>query len=254
MAAPRPLVGLPADTLERKGYVRHWAGDEYLRAVAEGARAIPLVIPALPDLIELDALLDRLDGIVLSGAASNVHPARYGNAPTDEHEPYDERRDALTLALIRRVLDRGMPLLAICRGFQELNVALGGTLEAEIQRAPGRLDHRAPPDQPNDVRYAPRHEVTLTEGGFLSGLLGKPRLTVNSLHRQGIARLGEGLVIEARASDGVPEAVIAPACPGFVLGTQWHPEWDTTRRPDALALFSAFGDAVARYAGGKARP
>ena len=253
MAAPRPLVGLPADTLERKGYVRHWAGDEYLRAVAEGAGAIPLVVPALPALIDLDGLLDRLDGIVLSGAASNVHPARYGEAPTGDHEPYDERRDDLSLALIRRVLERGMPLLAICRGCQELNVALGGSLEAEIQRTPGRLDHRAPPDQPNDVRYAPRHEVTLVEGGLLSRLLGQSRLTVNSLHRQAIARLGDGLVIEARATDGVPEAVTAPACPGFVLGTQWHPEWETARRPDALAIFSAFGDAVALYAAKRMR-
>lgn len=253
MDASRPFVGLPADTLERQGYVRHWAGDEYLRAVAEGARAVPLVIPALPSLIDLDALLERLDGIVLSGAASNVHPARYGDVPTPDHEPYDERRDTLTLELIRRVLARGMPLLAICRGFQELNVALGGTLETEIQRPSGRLDHRAPKDQPNEVRYAARHEVTLVEGGLLARLLGKSRLTVNSLHRQGLARLGEGLAIEARATDGIPEAVTAPGCPGFVLGTQWHPEWDTLARPDSLALFSAFGDAVARYAADRGR-
>lgn len=246
MSARRPLVGVPADTYTHGPHLYHSAGDKYLRAVAEVAQCLPLVIPAMAEALDLDALLAGLDGILLTGAVSNVHPPHYGATPSAAHEPYDTVRDDLTLALVRRCLALGLPLLCICRGFQELNVALGGTLEAELQRAPGRLDHRAPEFEDLDRRYGLAHEVELVPGGRLAMLLGKTRTRVNSLHRQGIAHLADGLDVEARAPDGIVEAVSVRDAKAFALGVQWHPEYRAADNPDSVALFRAFGEAVRR--------
>jgi putative glutamine amidotransferase len=242
-----PLVALPADTTELDGLVFHSVGDKYVRAVAEVAGCATVVLPATGE-AQLDASLDHLSGMVLTGALSNVHPPHYGGEAGPEHEPYDHHRDATTLALIGKVLERGMPLLCICRGFQELNVALGGTLEGEVQRGEGRLDHRAPKSPELDARYGPLHDIEITPGGRLEAILGSRRIRVNSLHRQAIARLAEGLDVEARAPDGVVEAASVRGAAGFALGVQWHPEYKASANPDSVKLFEAFGNAARAYA------
>ena len=244
MTTLRPLVGLPADTREDGGHVFHQVGDKYLRAVAEVADCLPIMIPALADAFELDHLLDHLDGVLLTGAVSNVHPPRYGTTPSTDHEPYDLRRDDLTFTLVARCLARGIPLFCICRGFQELNVALGGTLETELQRGAGRLDHRVREHPDVAVRYGPSHEVDVVPGGWLHGVVGKSRLAVNSLHRQGIATLAPSLVVEAQAPDSIIEAVTVGNAAGFAFGAQWHPEFAARDNPDSVKLFQAFGNAM----------
>ena len=180
-----PLVGLPSDTYEKEGLVFHSIGDKYLRAVAEAARCAPVMLPSLGDAGLIEATLDHLDGVVMTGATSNVHPPHYGSEPTADHEPYDHSRDAATLSLIPRVLARGMPLLCICRGYQELNVVLGGTLETEVQRLAGRLDHRAPQSDDLDIRYGPAHDIALTPGGKLEAILGTSTARVNTVASPG---------------------------------------------------------------------
>ena len=244
MALKRPLVGLPADTGLQHGHLFHSIGDKYLRAVLEVADCLPVMIPALADAMDLDHVLDHVDGVLMTGAVSNVHPPRYGETPTSDHEPYDLLRDDLTLALINRCLARAIPLFCICRGFQELNVALGGTLETELQRIPGRLDHRVREVPEIEIRYGPSHDVEVVGGSWLESVVGKSRLSVNSLHRQGIAQLAPGLVVEARAPDGIVEAVTVRGARAFAFGTQWHPEYAARHNADSIKLFSAFGDAV----------
>jgi putative glutamine amidotransferase len=244
----QPLVGLPADTYENHGLYFHSLGDKYVRAVSEVAQCLPVMIPSIGEALEIDAMLDRLDGIVVTGAISNVHPPHYGEEPTQDHEPFDHHRDATTLKLIRKVIDRGMPMFCICRGFQELNVVLGGTLETELQRGEGRLDHRAPKHEDLDVRYGPSHKIDITPGGMLEAMLGKREAMINSIHRQGIKRLAPSLQIEAKAPDGVIEAVSVKGAKAFAFGTQWHPEYKAANNPDSVKLFRAFGDAVRRYA------
>jgi putative glutamine amidotransferase len=240
----RPLVALPADTYEKDGFLYHSLGDKYVRALTEVAEVEAVMMPNLIDAENLDGLLHHFDGVLLTGAVSNVHPPHYGEHPTADHEPYDHHRDAVTLNLIRRVIDRGIPLFCICRGFQELNVAMGGTLETELQRGEGRLDHRAPKSDDVDVRYAPRHPITVRKGGLLQHMLGKTETMVNTIHRQGIKQLGKGLTVEATAPDGVIEAVSVKGAKAFAFGTQWHPEFKAAQNPDSQRLFSAFGEAV----------
>lgn len=251
---PLPLVGLPADTYESHGLWFHSIGDKYLRAVADVARCLPVMIPSLGESMDIDQLLDRLDGIVMTGAVSNVHPPHYGEQPTPDHEPFDHSRDATTLRLIRKVIDRGMPLFCICRGFQELNVVMGGTLETELQRAEGRLDHRAPPHDDLDVRYGPSHKIAIRPGGMLEKILGKRETMVNSIHRQGVKTIAPGLQVEATAPDGIIEAVSVRGAPAFAFGTQWHPEYKAAANPDSVKIFEAFGDAVRRYAMNRKEP
>jgi putative glutamine amidotransferase len=248
MTQTKPLVGLPADTFLKDGFLFHSLGDKYVRALSEVADVVPVMIPAIVDADELSLVLDHFDGILMTGAVSNVHPPHYGEEPTRDHEPYDHHRDATTLALIRAVLSRNMPLFCICRGFQELNVAMGGTLETELQRGTGRLDHRAPPSDDIDVRYAPSHTIAITKGGLLHRILGKTETKVNSIHRQGVKSLANGLTAEATAPDGIIEAVSVKNAKSFAFGTQWHPEFKAQNNPDSVKLFNAFGDAVRAYA------
>ena len=243
-----PLVGLPADTHESHGFLYHSIGDKYTRAVAEAANCTPVMIPSMIDVLQLDALLDHFDGILMTGAVSNVHPPHYGEQPSADHEPYDHARDATTLKLISRVVERGIPLFCICRGFQELNVVMGGTLETELQRSEGRLDHRAAKNDDTDVRYGPAHMINIRAGGMLEKILGKRETMVNSIHRQGIKRLAPGLSAEATAPDGIIEAVSVREARTFAFGTQWHPEYKALNNPDSVKLFAAFGDAVRAHA------
>lgn len=248
MTALSPLVGLPADTYENHGLLFHSLGDKYVRAVAEVSGCTPLMIPAMIDALQLEPLLDRFDGILMTGAVTNVHPPHYGESPSPDHEPYDHARDAITLKLIKAVIERGIPLFCICRGFQELNVAMGGTLETELQRGEGRLDHRAAKSDDTDVRYGPRHAIAISPGGMLERILGKRETTINSVHRQGVKKLAPGLIVEATAPDGIIEAVSVKSARSFAFGAQWHPEYKARDNPDSVKLFTAFGDAVRKHA------
>jgi putative glutamine amidotransferase len=210
-----------------------------------------LIVPAiggeLLDTTAMRAMLDMADGLLITGSRTNVHPQNYAVEPSEQHEPYDPQRDSTTLPLIRMALEMNLPLLAICRGLQELNVALGGTLDTEVQTLEGRADHRAPDHDDEHVRFALSHTVTATPGGVLEQILGTSQIQVNSLHRQAIARLAEGLQVEAKADDGTIEAVSVPA-KRFALALQWHPEYWASHKPQedqpSTAIFQAFGDAA----------
>ena len=241
-----PIILLPADVKDIDLYRWHAAPETYAHAVIAGLSGTPLILPSLSG-VDIDAVLDRVDGVLLTGSRSNVHPARYGREADPGTEPYDTARDATAFALIERTLARGVPLLAICRGMQELNVALGGTLDTEIQELPGRDDHRAPDAPTQDERFAIRQEVTITPGSVLAGEFARDRIRVNSLHRQAIGRLAPGLVVEASAPDGTIEAVRVADAPAFAIGVQWHPEYWVESDETSARLFAAFGRAVRAY-------
>jgi putative glutamine amidotransferase len=239
-----PLVALPANTKELEAYHWHGTADTYLQAVVHGIGGIPLIVPYLGNEVDFDALVARLDGVLLTGSRTNVHPESYGAATDPRAEPHDPSRDALAFALARAALRHGVPLFAICRGVQELNVALGGTLQSEVQEIEGRHDHRAPKAETRDERFAIRQDVHIVPGGMLAEILGAGTIRVNSLHRQAIDRLGEELVVEATAPDGTIEAVRVAGAATFALGVQWHPEyWVRTDLPSAK-LFAAFRAAI----------
>lgn len=240
---PIPLVAVAADVKDIDGYRWHAVADQYLRALVEGAGVLPLILPSLEN-IDLDALLDRVDGVLFPGSKSNVHPNAYGEQEDEKAAPFDPARDAVTLPLIKDALAKGVPIFAVCRGMQELNVAAGGGLVSEVQELPGRSDHRAPVSTDQTIRFAIRQQVDVKPGGMLAKILGTGTHQVNSLHRQAVGRLGENLNVEALAPDGTIEAVSVKNAPAFALGVQWHPEyWVTTDTP-SRALFAAFGDAV----------
>lgn len=247
-----PLVLVSTDLRRIDGYDWHMTPTNYIEAVLVGAGAIPMLLPSLGGALDLDAVLDHVDGVLLSGSRSNVHPSLYGVEPTLGHEPYDPARDATTLPLIRKAIEKGVPLFAICRGYQELNVALGGTLATEIQTFDGRMDHRAPDAPTNDERFAIRHPVKVASGGCLGTLLAGDTIEVNSLHRQAIDALAPGLVVEATAPDGTIEAVRVKDAVGFAVGVQWHPEYWVRSDVPSARLFSAFGDAVRARAAARA--
>jgi putative glutamine amidotransferase len=227
------------------------AGEKYLKALADAAEALPLIVPVLADLVDVDELLSRCDGILLTGSPSNVEPQHYDGAASREGTLHDPARDALTLPLARRALERGIPLFAVCRGFQELNVALGGTLHQHVHEVPGFRTHKEDPGDPLEVQYGPAHPVTLVEGGLLRRLAGTDTVMVNSLHSQGIRRLAGGITVEALADDGLVEAFTVDEAPAFALAVQWHPEWQVNSNPFSMKLFKAFGDACREYAAGQ---
>ncbi len=242
----KPVIGVSADTFVIDGHQFHGAGQKYLLPLVS-LGAIPRIIPSFGPGSDADDLLQGLDGLLLTGAVSNVEPRHYDGSQADECPPYDTARDSTTLPLIQATLKRHLPMLAICRGMQELNVALGGSLFPRVHEVTGRFDHRAPKGEPHEVQYAPRHPVTLTEGGFLAGLAGdKTVIEVNSLHGQAIDRLAGGLAVEAAAPDGTIEAVRVEAAKSFAIGVQWHPEWRFAEDPFSAALFAAFFESVRR--------
>jgi len=244
MAAVRPIIGIPADRRTLGLHPFHVVGEKYARAVLDGADALPLLIPALAEELGMDELLGRLDGLMFTGSASNVEPHHYSGPPSAPGTLHDPARDATTLPLIRKAVAAGIPVLGICRGFQEMNVAFGGTLHQKVHELEGRFDHREDVNQELDVQYGPAHEVSLTPDGLLRGLAGQDRITVNSLHAQGIDRLGDGLSIEATAPDGLVEAFRVQRARAFALAVQWHPEWKVMSNPFSRALFAAFGSAA----------
>jgi putative glutamine amidotransferase len=239
----KPIVLIPADVKQIGEHSFHAVGQKYILAVAEAAGALPLLVPAISSHIEMDELLAMADGVLLTGSVSNLHPSHFGQAVHDTSLPLDPARDALTLNLIRATIDAGIPLLAICRGFQELNVAFGGSLHQAVQEVAGLNDHRETKDLPIETQYAVSHSVMLSEGGRLANILGADKMMVNSIHGQGVDRLGADLVVEAHAPDGLVEAVRVESAKTFALGVQWHPEWKVMENPHYLAIFKAFGDA-----------
>lgn len=243
MQSKRPVIGIPADQRMIGAHPFHAVGDKYVRAVVEAADAIPFLIPALGERLGLDELLAHLDGILFTGSPSNVEPHRYNGSPSIPGTLHDAARDATTLPLIPSAIAAGVPMFAICRGFQEVNVAMGGTLTQRLHELPGLLDHRDDAAQPLAVQYAPAHDVTLEPDGLLSRLAGVTHVRVNSLHSQGVERLGPDLIVEARAPDGVIEAFRVKDAPRFALAVQWHPEWQVMSDSFSRAMFAAFGAA-----------
>lgn len=226
----------------------HAVGEKYIVAVATAARGVPVLIPALGGSLAIGRLLQSVDGLLFTGSPSNVEPHHYQGEASEHGTLHDPHRDATTLPLMRAAIDAGVPVFAICRGFQEMNVVFGGSLHQKVQDQAGKMDHRENSAQPLDLQYAPAHEVRLSEGGLLEGLLGAKVIEVNSLHSQGIDRLGKGLLVEATAPDGMVEAFHVAGAPSFALAVQWHPEWQVMKNPQSVALFEAFGDACREHA------
>lgn len=239
----KPVIGVPADRRTIEPHPYHVGGEKYLQALIDGASALPVLIPVLAEHLDVEDILDSVDGILLTGSMTNVEPHRYGGEPSAPGTLHDPHRDALTLPLAERAIEKGIPLFAVCRGFQELNVVLGGTLHQKVHEVPGYHDHRENPDDPLDVQYGPSHSVTLVEGGLLCELAGTTSLTVNSLHSQGVARLAKGVTVEAIADDGLIEAFRVDDTQAFALAVQWHPEWQVMENEFSRAIFKAFGDA-----------
>lgn len=248
-----PIVGIVCDSRKIGDHAFHMVGEKYIAAVREGAGALPLLIPALTPPLEPAQILASVDGLLFTGSSSNVAPHHYRGSPPRRNTLLDEARDATTIPLMRAAEKAGVPMLCICRGFQELNVAFGGTLHQHLHEVPGFADHSVG-DRKEDLeeQYAPVHDVRVTPGGMLAELL--PELApggsfpVNSLHGQGIDRLARRLRVEAEAPDGAIEAVSMDEAPGFLLGVQWHPEWRQTENPVSHAIFAAFGEALRRAA------
>jgi putative glutamine amidotransferase len=250
----RPVVGVIANThLAENKYPAQIAGERNLRAVAEVAGALPLMFASVPEITDIPTLLATVDGVLLTGGRANVHPSRFNMEPHPGHEPYDERRDALALALIEAAVERGVPVFGLCRGFQEMAVAFGGSLHHEIRELPGRMNHRMPrlangevhPDP--TVVFADRHDVTLVPGGAFARILGRETIRVNSLHGQGILEPGKRVVVEGVAEDGTIEAIRIADAPGFALGVQWHAEYEAKSNWINRSLFQAFGEALAAH-------
>ncbi|WP_209832553.1 gamma-glutamyl-gamma-aminobutyrate hydrolase family protein [Ruegeria sp. HKCCE3926] len=247
----RPVVGIIGNSyLMNDQYPTHAGGTMNSDAVANVSGCLPLLIPADPRYVSVDELLEVCDGFLLTGGRPNVHPEEYGEPATDAHGEFDRARDAITLPLVRACVERGQPFLGICRGFQEVNVAMGGTLYPEIRDLPGRMNHRMPPDGTLEEKFALRHVVTLENGGVFHKLFGATEVMTNTLHGQGIKTIGQRVVIDGHAPDGTPEAIYIKDAPGFTLSVQWHPEWDAINDPVSRPLFEAFGDAVCGWAAG----
>ncbi len=244
----KPVVGIPADRRQIDPHPFHVVGEKYATAVRDGADAIPFFIPALGNTIDAETVLQRVDGILLTGSPSNVEPHHYDGAASRPGTLHDPHRDETTLPLIKLALEKGVPVFAVCRGFQELNVVLGGTLHQYVHEVEGYHRHKENPDDPLDVQYGPSHEIHLVEGGLLRDLAGTDTVTVNSLHSQGIARLADGVTVEAVADDGLVEGFRVDGARNFALAVQWHPEWQVTQNRFSMAIFQAFGDACRQFA------
>lgn len=253
----RPVIGVISDVKASGGHVVHGVTEKYIYAVARGAQAMPVLVPGTisavdaamaPERLVVEEVLDAVDAIFLPGSPSNVGPQHYGDLPHDPPLPADPHRDDISLPLIKAALARGVPIFGVCRGFQEMNVALGGTLFQKLYQQPGRFDHREDASLDVEGQYAPAHDVALEPGGLLESLAGAPTWRVNSLHGQGIATLAPGLVVEARAQDGTIEAFRVPDTPGFNLAIQWHPEWRFWEDRLSTGVFTAFGAAARLHA------
>lgn len=249
----RPVVGVIGNHyIMDDRYAVHASGVINTQAVAEVAGCLPLIVPSGAH-VEVADLLEACDGFLFTGGQPNVHPSEYGHEETPAHGKFDRGRDQIALGLLRACVERGQPVFGICRGFQELNVAMGGTLHPEIREIPGRMNHRMPRDVEIAEQFAPRHEVRFAPGGVFHRLIGAEVVMTNTLHGQGILEPAPRIVIDGHASDGTPEAIYVRGAPGFTLAVQWHPEWNAANDPVSRSLFTAFGDAVRAWAGGDAQ-
>ncbi len=244
----RPVIGIPADRRMIGPHPFHAVGEKYIAAVVQAADCLPLLIPVLETPLDVAQILAHVDGIFFPGSPSNVEPTHYAGIPSVPGTLHDPHRDATTLSLIPRAVERGVPVFGVCRGFQEMNVAMGGTLHQRVHELEGFNDHREDKEQPLDVQYAPAHDVVLEPGGLLSRIAGRERITVNSLHWQGVDRLAPDLAVEARAPDGLIEAFRVKNAANFALAVQWHPEWKVMSNPFSQALFAEFGRAARQRA------
>jgi putative glutamine amidotransferase len=248
----RPVIGIIGNSyLINDEYPAHAAGSMNCEAIAEVSGAVPMIVPSCPSLIDVEDLLASCDGFLFTGGRPNVHPEEYGEAETEAHGAFDRSRDRIALPLIRACIERGLPILGVCRGFQEVNVAMGGTLYPEIRDLPGRMNHRMPPDGTLEEKFELRHTVTFSENGPFHKLLGAHEVMTNTLHGQGIKQAGERVVIDGFAPDGTPEAIYIKDAPGFSLSVQWHPEYRAAEDPVSRPLFKAFGEAARAWAAGE---
>ena len=248
----KPIIGIPADRRLLNSHWFHCVGEKYIDAVVLAADAVPVLVPALGERY-LGEWLAAFDGILFTGSPSNVEPHHYQGPKSDPGTWHDPERDATTLPMITNAVEGGLPILGICRGFQEINVALGGSLSQKLQEIPGNLDHREDKSLPMEAQYEPAHEIELVEGGLLHKIAGSRRIKVNSLHSQGVERLAPRLVAEATAEDGVIEAFRIDGARNFALAVQWHPEWKVMENPFSRALFAAFGEAGRDHASRRSR-
>ncbi len=244
----RPVVGIPADRRMIGPHPFHAVGEKYIAAVVQAADCLPLLIPVLETPLDVAQILAHVDGIFFPGSPSNVEPTWYAGSPSVPGTLHDPHRDATTLSLIPRAIESGVPVFGVCRGFQEMNVAMGGTLHQRVHEVQGFDDHRKDKEQPLDVQYAPAHDVVLEPGGMLSKLAGADRITVNALHGQGVDRLGPDLAVEAGAPDGLIEAFRVKHAANFAHAVEWHPEWKVMSNPFSQALFAEFGRAARQRA------
>jgi putative glutamine amidotransferase len=250
MRTQRPLIGVISDRRMLGHHPFHVVGEKYLTAITQGAGGYPVAVPVLGEDFDVAEILARLDGLMLTGSPSNVEPKQYKGAASKPGTLHDPERDQAAFALIPAAVKAGLPLIAVCRGFQEMNVAFGGTLHQAIHELPGFGNHREDSAQPLDVQYAPVHEVRFTPGGLLERVSGRKSAMVNSVHSQGVDALGEGLDVEAVAADGLVEAFAVGDAPGFTLAMQWHPEWKVRENELSMAIFQAFGEAARHYRAG----
>lgn len=248
----RPRIGIVCNSyLLNDQYPAHAGGTMNSEAISCVSGCMPVLIPTDPRYVSVGELLDTCDAFLLPGGRPNVHPEEYGEDETEAHGTFDRARDAIALPLIRALVERGQPFLGICRGFQEVNVALGGSLHPEIRELPGRLNHRMPPDGTLEEKFALRHPVRFTEGGPFHRLMGAKEVMTNTLHGQGIKRAAARVVIDGEAPDGTAEAIYIKGAPGFALAVQWHPEWDAGNDPVSRPLFEALGDAARAWKDGR---
>ncbi len=244
----RPVVGITGNFYYLEGdYPVHSTGTMNTKAVSHVANAIPVIIPSDPTHFTIEELMDTCDGFLFTGGKPNIHPEEYGEEPTPAHGNFDRNRDRVALPLIRECVKRGQPILGVCRGFQEFNVAFGGTLHPEIRDLPGIMNHRMPPEGSVDEKFALRHPVEFLEGSIFEKIMSSRKVQVNSLHGQGIKTCGPRVIIEGYASDGTPEAISIKDSIGFSLAVQWHPEYNATIDPVSLGLFKAFGEALLEW-------
>ena len=245
----RPVVGIIGNAyLMNDQYPVHTGGAMNSKAIAKVSECLPVLIPCDPAYFSVEELLEICDGFLLTGGRPNVHPEEYGEAETEAHGDFDRARDAIVLPLVRACVERGQPFLGVCRGFQEVNVAMGGTLYPEIRDLPGRMNHRMPPDGTLEEKFELRHDVRFIDGGVFHEVMGAPVVRTNTLHGQGIKEPGARIVVDGHADDGTPEAIYVQGAPGFTLSVQWHPEWNACSDPVSRPLFTAFGDAVRSWA------
>jgi putative glutamine amidotransferase len=244
MSTARPVTGIICCNRTVGAETAQAVMNRYVMATITYADAAALLVPSLPEQMRASEIAGRLDGLLLTGSPSNMQPHRYGQAIDDAPGPFDAPRDAMTQDLIAAMLDLGRPIFGICRGFQELNVALGGSLRRDVSAPDAPLAHHAPDGVSFEAMFDHYHPVALSQGGVLARGYGADQLIVNSVHYQGVDQLAPGLQAEAHAPDGLVEAFSARLNGAEVLAVQWHPEWQTADYPQSQTFFALFGAAL----------